>query len=234
MEARRAGTDHAVPRVTAGGRGVHIEIDGAPATAGQLSAIAPAGYGHFTAMQVRNRQVRGLDLHLARLDAANREMFGVALDTAGVVGYTRHALGERTRDASVRVNVCEMPDGPAVGSASPSRPGLKHRRRSARTLRPPSSPGRRASPPSSRPSCCRRLVTTDRSPEPAFTMDAEMAAVLQAALERNGPPPTPQTGDIRPGASRSMRCCRRLGLPSMQSARDIVAARGPSRRTAIW
>jgi branched-subunit amino acid aminotransferase/4-amino-4-deoxychorismate lyase len=93
---------------------VHIEIDGAPATAGQLSAVAPGGYGHFTAMQVRNRQVRGLDLHLARLDAANREMFGMALDAAGVVGYIRHALGERTQDASVRVNICEMPDGPAV------------------------------------------------------------------------------------------------------------------------
>lgn len=29
-----------------------------------------------------------------------------------------------------------------------------------------------------------------------FTMDAEVAAVLQAALEKNGPPPTPQTGDV--------------------------------------
>jgi branched-subunit amino acid aminotransferase/4-amino-4-deoxychorismate lyase len=97
-----------------GGHGVHVEIDGARATAGQLSTVAPGGYGHFTAMQVRNRQVRGLDLHLARLDAANREMFGVALDTAKVVGYIRHALGERTQDASVRVNICEMPDGTAV------------------------------------------------------------------------------------------------------------------------
>jgi len=97
-----------------GGTTVHIEIDGRGATVEQLSAAAPAGYGHFTAMQVRNGRVRGLRLHLARLDAANREMFGAGLDTAAVLGYIRHALGEQTHDASVRVYVYEAPDGPAV------------------------------------------------------------------------------------------------------------------------
>ena len=97
-----------------GGTVVHIEIDGRSATVEQLSAAAPAGYGHFTAMQVRNRQVRGLRLHLDRLDAANREMFGAGLDTAAVLGHIRHALGEQAQDASVRVYVYEAPDGPAV------------------------------------------------------------------------------------------------------------------------
>jgi branched-subunit amino acid aminotransferase/4-amino-4-deoxychorismate lyase len=93
---------------------VHVEIDGRAATVAQLSAAAPAGYGHFTAMQVRNGRVRGLGLHLARLDAANREMFGAGLDTVAVAGYIRQALGEQTRDASVRVYVYEAPDGPTV------------------------------------------------------------------------------------------------------------------------
>jgi branched-subunit amino acid aminotransferase/4-amino-4-deoxychorismate lyase len=93
---------------------VHIEIDGRNATVEQLSAAAPAGYGHFTAMQVRNGRVRGLGLHLARLDAANQEMFGTGLDSATVLGYIGHALGEQTRDASVRVYVYETPEGPAV------------------------------------------------------------------------------------------------------------------------
>ena len=93
---------------------MHIEIDGRSATVERLGAAAPAGYGHFTAMQVRNGRVRGLGLHLARLDAANREMFGAGLDTALVVGYIRHALGEQARDASVRVYVYEAPDRPAV------------------------------------------------------------------------------------------------------------------------
>ena len=93
---------------------MHIEIDGRGATVGQLSAAAPAGYGHFTAMQVRNGRVRGLALHLARLDAANREMFGAGLDTAAVAGHIRHALGGQARDASVRVYIYETPDGLAV------------------------------------------------------------------------------------------------------------------------
>jgi len=93
---------------------VHIEIDGRGATVEQLSAAAPAGYGHFTAMQVRDGRVRGLGLHLARLDAANREMFGAGLDAATVAGHIRHALGDQTRDASVRVYLYEAPEGPAV------------------------------------------------------------------------------------------------------------------------
>jgi branched-subunit amino acid aminotransferase/4-amino-4-deoxychorismate lyase len=92
----------------------HIEIDGRDATVEQLRAASVAHYGHFTAMQVRDRRVRGLDLHLARLDAANREVFGAGLDTALVRDHVRHALGEATRDASVRVHVYETPDGTAV------------------------------------------------------------------------------------------------------------------------
>jgi branched-subunit amino acid aminotransferase/4-amino-4-deoxychorismate lyase len=65
-------------------------------------------------MQVRNGRVRGLRLHLARLDAANREMFGAGLDADAVLGYLRHALGAQTHDASVRVYVYETPGGPAV------------------------------------------------------------------------------------------------------------------------
>jgi branched-subunit amino acid aminotransferase/4-amino-4-deoxychorismate lyase len=100
--------------MTAGPVTVRIEIDGVAATVQRLSAVAPAGYGHFTAMQVRKHRVRGLDLHLARLDAANREMFGVGLDPATVRAHIRHALDAGTGDASVRVHGCEMPGGPSV------------------------------------------------------------------------------------------------------------------------
>ncbi len=91
-----------------------IEIDGAAATLEQLRTLLLASYGHFTAMQVRGRRVRGLDLHLARLGAANREMFGQGLDTALVRAHILHALGEDTGDASVRVYVQEAPGGPCV------------------------------------------------------------------------------------------------------------------------
>lgn len=61
-------------------------------------------YGHFTAMQVRGGATRGLRLHLARLDAANRELFGEPLDGGAVQQRIRRALAGRT-DASVRFTV---------------------------------------------------------------------------------------------------------------------------------
>jgi branched-subunit amino acid aminotransferase/4-amino-4-deoxychorismate lyase len=85
-----------------------IEIDGSTPTAGQLAALALATYGHFTAMQVRNGRVRGLGLHLRRLDDANCELFGSSLDGARLQDLIRHALGD-TKDASVRVMV-QQPD----------------------------------------------------------------------------------------------------------------------------
>ncbi len=82
-----------------------IEIDGRAATVeGMWSAFA-GGFGHFTAMQVRDRKVRGVDLHLARLEEGNRALFGVGLDGDRIRGLVRHALADDIRDASVRVNV---------------------------------------------------------------------------------------------------------------------------------
>jgi len=91
-----------------------IEIDGASASAEQLRAAALGGYGHFTAMQVRGRRARGLDRHLARLDAANREVFGAPLDRAAVLDHIRHALGDDVADASVRVYMHEGAESPSV------------------------------------------------------------------------------------------------------------------------
>ncbi|MGO8959602.1 MAG: aminotransferase class IV [Streptosporangiaceae bacterium] len=81
-----------------------LEYNGATPTASQLRALALNGYGHFTAMQVCGGKVRGLGLHLARLDQATAELFGTSLDLTRVRDYIRHALGPGA-DASVRVYV---------------------------------------------------------------------------------------------------------------------------------
>jgi branched-subunit amino acid aminotransferase/4-amino-4-deoxychorismate lyase len=86
---------------------LRTEVDGRGATAEQLRFPAFT-YGHFTAMQIRGRSVRGLVLHLARLDAANRELFGTELDGDLVRDRIRHALGDDMADASVRVYVAEI------------------------------------------------------------------------------------------------------------------------------
>lgn len=86
----------------------HSELNGRPAEAGDLRALALFNYGHFTSMQVRDGCVRGLDLHLDRLDAATRELFGGPLDGGRVRDYLRNAIGGRGGALSVRINVFSL------------------------------------------------------------------------------------------------------------------------------
>ena len=91
---------------------MRIEIGGRQASAEALWSTASA-YGHFTAMQVRGLRTRGLALHLDRLEAANRELFGAELDRERVRELVRHAL-RGVEDASVRVYVFESDEEPAT------------------------------------------------------------------------------------------------------------------------
>src|SRR6266849_9539902 len=93
---------------------LRIEINGASATADQLRVAALASFGHFTAMQVRARRARGLRHHVARLDAANRELFDVGIDEQVVRSHIRHALGGDIADASVRVHLYDGGDQPSL------------------------------------------------------------------------------------------------------------------------
>jgi branched-subunit amino acid aminotransferase/4-amino-4-deoxychorismate lyase len=93
-----------------GVRAQRLEIDGHPATVEQVWAIDLSPRGHFTAMQVRRGATLGLEFHLARLDAANRELFGTGLDGDLVRGYIRHALDGAGQDATVRVNAFQPPN----------------------------------------------------------------------------------------------------------------------------
>ncbi|MEU8628911.1 aminotransferase class IV family protein [Streptomyces sp. NPDC048669] len=82
----------------------YAEFDGHPATEDDLRTAAFFNYGHFTAMQVREGRVRGLGLHLDRLDGANRAIFELPLDGGRVRELIRHALqGAGAVDGSVRV-----------------------------------------------------------------------------------------------------------------------------------
>ncbi|RPK65287.1 hypothetical protein EES43_08280 [Streptomyces sp. ADI96-02] len=83
----------------------YVEVNGRPATEESLRIPALDGFGHFTALQVEDREVRGLGLHLARLDSANRELFELPLDGGRVRELIGRALtGAGVRDASVRVH----------------------------------------------------------------------------------------------------------------------------------
>jgi len=89
-------------------------LDGQPATADDsasgveqaLRVLALTNYGHFSSMQVRNRAVRGLDLHLHRLKSATRELFDARLDDQRIGRAILAALDAAdVDDASVRVTV---------------------------------------------------------------------------------------------------------------------------------
>uniref|UniRef100_UPI0018ED4457 aminotransferase class IV n=1 Tax=Delftia sp. ASV31 TaxID=2795113 RepID=UPI0018ED4457 len=80
-------------------------IDGRPATAAELAALAFAGHAHFTAMQVRGGRLRGLDLHLQRLRQASLELYGQALSDDHVQAQLRAALADGPQDVSLTATV---------------------------------------------------------------------------------------------------------------------------------
>lgn len=80
----------------------YVEINGHEPDDEAIALLDHEGWGHFTAMQVRNGATRGLDLHIARLTAAHREMYGSPLDEDVVRAHIRHALNGRAA-ASVRI-----------------------------------------------------------------------------------------------------------------------------------
>lgn len=82
-----------------------VQLNGQAATAEDLAPLAFAGYAHFTAMQIRRGQVRGLDLHLERLRYASMKLFGQALTDNRVRSCLRAALDAGPPDLSLILTV---------------------------------------------------------------------------------------------------------------------------------
>jgi 4-amino-4-deoxychorismate lyase len=83
----------------------NLELNGRVPDRAEIQRLATTNYGHFTTMQVRGGKVRGLALHLARLDDGNEAFFGGRMGIADehrLRELIRHALGGM-REASVRV-----------------------------------------------------------------------------------------------------------------------------------
>lgn len=74
-------------------------------TGEELRALALGNYGHFTSMQVRKGAVRGLDLHLQRLQEATQALFSAELDMADLRRRMRSELAAFGSEASLRVTV---------------------------------------------------------------------------------------------------------------------------------
>ncbi|WP_407352227.1 aminotransferase class IV [Luteimonas sp. R10] len=110
-------------------------IDGRPAPADALRALALANYGHFSTMQVRGGAVQGFDLHLRRLRDATRELFGCDLDPERTRGELRRALSAApATDCTLRATVF-------APGLDPLRGGPAGTPRILVTLSPPLAPG---------------------------------------------------------------------------------------------
>jgi branched-subunit amino acid aminotransferase/4-amino-4-deoxychorismate lyase len=72
-----------------------ILIDGVPATLANLTRVALVNYGAYTSFRVEDGGVRGLDLHLRRLEAEAGELFGEAVGEARLRDLMRTAVGDR-------------------------------------------------------------------------------------------------------------------------------------------
>lgn len=73
----------------------------------ELERIALTNYGHFTSLVVDNQQVRGLALHLERLERDCAAMFDVALDLERVKALILQAADGKVGPCVVRVTVCD-------------------------------------------------------------------------------------------------------------------------------
>jgi branched-subunit amino acid aminotransferase/4-amino-4-deoxychorismate lyase len=98
-----------------GGGAASLLIDGLPATEADLHYLALVNYGAYTSFRVEAGGVRGLDLHLARLEASALELFGEPAGEDRLRDLMRQALGDR-REAWLRASLFS----PAIGPRNPS------------------------------------------------------------------------------------------------------------------
>lgn len=79
-------------------------IDGLSPAEDDLRYLAIVNYGAYTSFRIEDGGVRGLDLHLARLDASAIELFGEPVGQDRLRALVRAAIADR-RDAWLRVSL---------------------------------------------------------------------------------------------------------------------------------
>lgn len=98
-------------------------IDGREASISDLPPLAFSGFAHFTAMQVRNGTVRGLDLHLERLSSASIEMFGRAHSNDEIRAFLRSAIEDGPTNVSLTATVFSR-SGEFTSVGAPNDPAI--------------------------------------------------------------------------------------------------------------
>jgi branched-subunit amino acid aminotransferase/4-amino-4-deoxychorismate lyase len=89
---------------------LRILLNGHTPTGDDLQHPALINYGHFTSMQVRSGRVRGLHLHLERIQRSHRELFGHGIDLDHARDLMRFAV-EEMPDSYLRAMFFEQHPG---------------------------------------------------------------------------------------------------------------------------
>ncbi len=120
---------------------VELSVDGVPATANDLTHVALVNYGAYTSFRVEQGGVRGLDLHLARLEAEAVELFGEAVGEARLRDLVRAAVAGRDA-AWLRVSLYS----PHISPRTPDWRGVPRVMIAVSSVPPPLSDGQRLHP----------------------------------------------------------------------------------------
>nr|WP_246347815.1 aminotransferase class IV [Brevundimonas variabilis] len=91
-------------------------IDGQPATEADLKYLAVVNYGAYTSFRVEGGGVRGLDLHLERLETSAAELFGERIGEDRLRDLMRIALAGQ-QDAWLRISLFSPDIWPRTPSA---------------------------------------------------------------------------------------------------------------------
>jgi branched-subunit amino acid aminotransferase/4-amino-4-deoxychorismate lyase len=106
------------------------ELDGRPVSPAELQALALTNVGHFTSMRIEPDGVRGLALHLERLQRDCRAVFDTGLDGERVRALVGRALTGAARPVVARVTVFD-PALDAAGIGADAHPRVLVTTRSA-------------------------------------------------------------------------------------------------------
>jgi branched-subunit amino acid aminotransferase/4-amino-4-deoxychorismate lyase len=71
----------------------------------EITKLAFSGFAHFTAIQVRNRKIKGLDLHLERLNKASLTLYNRSISDTLIRSYIRSAIKNAPLDHSITITI---------------------------------------------------------------------------------------------------------------------------------
>ncbi|ENS5608069.1 aminotransferase class IV family protein [Vibrio mimicus] len=98
-------------------------LNGQLVPSSEMTNLAFSGFAHFTALQVRNKRIKGLDLHLGRLRIASMKLYGRALSDDLVLSHINLAIKNGPENQSITITIFS-PKGEFTTESMHSEPAI--------------------------------------------------------------------------------------------------------------